>query len=69
MSFEYEHTTIESAGRALDAAIEDAQGDNPEIDVDSIYHDMVIAVAGFCEPRVGRELCRRHLGYVPEGVV
>lgn len=59
---DYEYKTYEAASNAVDAAIGDAVADNPEIGGDDVAHDMVLAIADFCEPSVASELKRRWLG-------
>ena len=63
-----EPNSYEEAEQALESAIEDTQGDNPEMSVDSYYADLVEAVATQYPAEVALELCRTKLGWTPAAV-
>ena len=57
-------TTYDEALHDFEVAMEEAQADNPEVEVDAC--DMVVAVAWDIEDdEVVSELCRTQLGWVP----
>lgn len=60
-------TNIEEAQAALNAAISDALGDNPDVGEDDIAADMVAAVTYECDDATALELARRELGFYPGG--
>lgn len=60
-------TTYDAALAALEAAMSDATGDNPDVGADDIAHDMVAAVTWECTPEVAAELCRTQIGWWPAG--
>lgn len=64
----YEYNTVQEAQQAVEVGLQEAVGDNPDLEPEMVYADMVEAVAWFCPPDVARELCRRELGYIPTGL-
>lgn len=56
------YTTLEEARDALQAAIADCLGDNPELAEDEVAWDLVEAIAGFSTPEVAAELRRTEFG-------
>jgi hypothetical protein len=58
-------TSIEDAQAALQNAIADAMGDNPDVGEDDIAADMVAAVTWECDDATAVELARREIGWYP----
>jgi len=60
------YSTIVQAEAALVEAMEDAESDYPEVETDTVAYEMVKSIAWMSDVKVGRELCRRNLGYIPD---
>lgn len=57
-------TTYEDAVHEFEVALEEAQADMPDMDIDPA--DMIVAVSWSIESDdIVRELCRTQLGFVP----
>lgn len=54
----YEYTDVEAAMEAVEVAIKDTIGDNPELTEDVIYWDMVQSIMYGCDPATAKELGR-----------
>lgn len=56
---------IADAQHELQVSIQEACGENPDVNPDDVAHDMVSSVAWNCTDEVALELCRTELGWVP----
>lgn len=65
---DWEYLTYEAASNAVDQMTGSTIADNPEISGDDVEWEITIAIAGYCPPKLAKELCRRRLGYIPVDV-
>lgn len=57
-------TTLDEAAYEVEVIMEEAQADNPEVEVD--FSDAVVAACwSIADDNLAREVCRTQLGYVP----
>lgn len=63
-------TTLDQAMEAFAVAMKDVLDDNPDgaVDADNYAFDIIKGIAQDCEEKIGRELCRTQLGFVPDSL-
>lgn len=54
----YTYTDVEAAMEAVEVAVKDTIGDNPDLTEDVIYWDMVQSIMHDCDPATTKELGR-----------
>lgn len=60
------YRTIKQAEAAVEAAIKDTLGDNPDMVEDEVAHDLIISVAYDCAANARYELLMRNFGMIPD---